>query len=182
MAWTGQQWEEKRNEFDEYGKVNQHLGFDLVCMINPDEITIPLYLASDDKNGKKKDEKKDKKKKFFWIIDVLGYVAFCQNLVFANRSTHVINKTTADGAWAYLLLLKYREWDPNELTRRYGEGHELEEKQRLLSEALEQVSLGTWVFFNGLLMATQRNGDAAKEFWKKQAARQVRESFTWFEP
>ena len=121
--YQGQALAQKREEFKEIGLPMYPSGFHRLKRTDITAVRIPAY-----------------SKDFFWVMNVLRYIGFCQNLINANKEGPLIDRRLAEAAWLHILLVKYQDWDPNELTARYGLGNELKEKKRRLQHALEQVS------------------------------------------
>jgi hypothetical protein len=122
--YQGQALAQKREEFKEIGLPMYPSGFHRLKRTDITAVRIPAYYGKD----------------FFWVMNVLHYIGFCQNLINVNRGGPLIDRRLAEAAWLRILLVKYQEWDPNELTARYGMGNELKEKKKQLQHALEQVS------------------------------------------
>lgn len=69
----------------------------------------------------------------------IRYVKFRKDFNNDNRP-RILDRETTEAAWVQRLITKYQDWDPSTLLRQYPEA-EMQHKQRMLREAIEQVRL-----------------------------------------
>ncbi len=113
---------------------------------------------------------KYKNRDFHHLVDKIRYVGFRKDLLDQNQH-RVPDRQETEAAYLQVLLDKYQVW-PLERLKKYGE-RALEEKQKLLREALEQVSTTSYITCHMLTKIKRRGGrrDDVEKYWKDIGAK-----------